>query len=267
MKAHGSLSALLLTLAFSALGAPSGTAVGTSETADDLTVYYYDRLPFFGDIDGKPAGRLVDIARLMLDTAAIRYRLVNVPVVRAFEILKKPGNACIIGALKTPEREAVYAYSDAIYRDQPFRIIVNRAKRAVLPERPTIRQVLESGLRLGLSEGYVYGTWLDSRLADYPPPSVYRINVGSNAERMHQMLVGDRFDYMFSVAEEAQEIVSRTAENREHLTTVEIADAPPGNRRYLLCSKDIDDALMRRIDAAIAKVKASSGQPHVSEMP
>ena len=258
MKTQGSLPSLLLTLAINVLIGASGAAAGTSEAADELTVYYYERLPFFGDIDGKPAGRLVDIAQQVLDTAKIRYRFENVPVVRFFEMLKKPGNACLLGALRTREREAIYTYTDDfIYRDQPFRIIINRAKRAMLPERPTLRQITESGLRLGLSEGYVYGEWLDGRLAEYPPPFVYRINVGSNAEKMYQMLAGGRFDYMFAVAEEAQEIVMRTPGNREHLTTVEIADAPPGNRRYLLCSKGIDDALMRRINEAIGPVKAS----------
>lgn len=263
MKPRPLLAALLLALALPGLA----TAAGEAGAPGELTVYYYDRPPFFGDVDGQPTGRLIDVARQILDTAKVRYRFENIPVVRLFEALKRPGNACVLGALRTKEREAMYTYTDDfIYRDLPFQIIINRAKRGALPERTSIRQILESGLRLGLSEGYVYGEWLDGKLAEYSPPT-FRINVGNQSERMHLMLISGRFDYMFSVAEEAQYVVARTAENRENLTTVEIADAPLGNRRYLLCSKGIDDALMRRINEAIATLKASPGSPRASGTP
>ncbi len=263
MKPRRLLAALLLALALPGLAATPAKAGASGE----LTVFYYDRPPFFGDVDGKPAGLLIDTARQRLETARIRYRFVNVPVVRFFEELKKPGNACVLGALRTKEREATYTYADDfIYRDLPFQIIINRAKREALPVRPTIRQILESDLRLGLSEGYVYGEWLDGKLAEHSPP-LYRVNVGNQSERMHLMLVAGRFDYMFSVAEEARYVVTRTAENREHLTTVEIADAPQGNRRYLLCSKGIDGALMRRINDAVATLKADPGTARATGTP
>ena len=107
---------------------------------NELIIYYFERMPFFGDRDGKAAGRLIDVTRLILKEAAVPYRFVNVPVVRFFDLLKKPGNSCLAGAHRTKERETIYAYSDDfIYRDQPFRIVVNKARRKALPDRPTIR--------------------------------------------------------------------------------------------------------------------------------
>ena len=225
--------------------------------AAEVTLYYYQRMPFFGDSDSKPAGLLIDISRLIFGQAAVSYQFVNVPVVRFFESLRKPGNSCVIGALRTKEREAIYAYSDDfIYRDQPFRVIVNKAKRKALPERPTIKQVLESGLRLGVTEGYVYGSWLDGKIAEHQP-IVQKINIGNETEKMHKMLIGGRFDYMFAVAEEARHVVAEDQQHRSHLTTVEIADAPRGNMRYLLCSKGIDSAILQKINAAIKAVKST----------
>ena len=227
------------------------------EPPAELTVYYFERMPFFGDRDGKASGLLVDVSRLILDEAAVPYRFVNVPVVRLFDSLKKPGNSCLAGAHRTKERETIYAYSDDfIYRDQPFRIIVNKARRKALPERPTIRQVLKSELRLGVAEGYVYGDWLDRKIVEYQP-TLLRVNIGNDSEKMHKMIIGGRFDYMFAVAEEARHIVAEDREHSDNLTTVEIADAPQGNMRYLLCSKGIDSVMLKKINAAIKTVKAS----------
>ena len=224
--------------------------------AAELTVYYYERMPFFGDVDGQPSGFLVDISRLIFDAAGVSYRLVNVPVVRFFEALKRPGNSCVIGARKNREREATYSYSDDfIYQDRPFRVIVSKNRRETLPERPDIRQILASDLRLGLTEGYAYGDWLDGEIAEHRP-LLQKINIGSETGKMHKMIIAGRFDYMFSVAEEAHHVVDKSRENTENLTVVEIADAPRGNLRYLLCSKGIDGALWRRINAAVGKVKS-----------
>ena len=243
----GPLLSILLALSVPALA---------GEPPAELTVYYFERMPFFGDRDGKAAGLLVDVSRLILDEAAVPYRFVNVPVVRLFDSLRKPGNSCLVGAHRTKEREAIYAYSDDfIYRDRPFRIVVNKARRKALPERPTIRQVLESELRLGVAEGYVYGDWLDRKIVEYQP-RLQKVNIGNDSEKMHKMIIGGRFDYQFAVAEEAQYIVAEDQEHRDNLTTVEIADAPNGNMRYLLCSKGIDSATMKKINAAIKTVKA-----------
>ncbi|MBS1228444.1 MAG: putative transporter, periplasmic substrate-binding protein [Proteobacteria bacterium] len=254
----GPLLSLLLAFSVSGLAA---------EPPAELTIFYYERMPFYGDRDGKPAGLLIDISRLILDQAGIKYRLVNVPVIRFFESLKKPGNSCLIGALKTKEREVIYAYSDDyIYRDQPFRIIVNKSKRKALPERPSIKQVLESELRLGVSDGYVYGDWLDRKIIEYQP-KLQKINIGNDSEKMHKMMIGGRFDYMFAVAEEARHIVSEDQEHSDNLTTVEIADAPRGNMRYLLCSKEIDSAIMQKINAAIKAVKSTPDYERLANPP
>lgn len=227
------------------------------EPPAELTVYYFERMPFFGDRDGEASGLLIDVSRLILDEAAVPYRFVNVPVVRLFDSLRKPGNSCVVGAHRTKERESIYAYSDDfIYRDRPFRIVVNKGKRKALPERPTIRQILQSELRLGVAEGYIYGDWLDRNIVEYQP-KLQKVNIGNDSEKMHKMIIGGRFDYQFAVAEEAQYIVAEDREHSDHLTTVEIADAPTGNMRYLLCSKGIDAVMLKKINAAIKTVKAS----------
>ena len=53
---------LLILLGFSV----SGLA---AEPAPEVTLYYYERMPFFGDAGGQATGLLIDISRLIFDEA------------------------------------------------------------------------------------------------------------------------------------------------------------------------------------------------------
>lgn len=98
-------------------------------------------------------------------------------------------------------------------------------------------------------------------------PGCKKVNIGNDSEKMHKMIIGGRFDYMFAVAEEARHIVAEDPEHSGHLTTVEIADAPNGNMRYLMCSKGIDAAMLKKINAAIKTIKASRDYERLTTLP
>ena len=233
----------------------------------ELTVYYFERLPFFGTQNGQPAGLLIDISKRIFDIAGIHYTFVQMPVRRLFDQLKDPRNACTVGALKTSDRASVYTYSDDfIYQDMPFMAIINANRRRVISEEPTVREILQSTLRLGVIEGYAYGEWLDTNLLKYAP-NAQKINIGDDTTKMHRMITNGRFDYMFAVAEEAHYVIDNHPEYAPMLTTVKIADAPTGNKRYLLCSKGIDDVLMQRINSAIAQLKTGGEQKQPRKQP
>jgi len=228
--------------------------------APKLTVYYYNRLPYYGETNGRLGGFLVDIARLVFDQAGISYEFVNMPVKRIPEVLKLPGNTCSIGWFLTPEREAVYTYStDFIYQDKPFCAICTQGGKARLPASPTLRNVLKSDLELGLIDGFAYGEWLEGNLRKYSP-RYQKVSIGEDSENMYQMLLGHRFDYMFVASEEAAYIVNSHPSYRSHLALVNLADAPRGNLRYLLFSRGVDKAILDPIDAAIPLVK--QGKPY-----
>lgn len=224
----------------------------------ELTILHFERMPYFGVESGRSAGLLVDVSGLIFAEAKIPVRYQVLPVRRIFAMLAEPVNACTLGALKTEAREKTYAYSDDfIYQDQPFTVILNAKHRHRFSKEPTVREVLESPLRPGVIDGYAYGEWLDRNLAQYQP-TLSRINIGDDTARLFRMIVADRVDYMFAVVEEADYVLRRHPEFARDLVKVPLADAPAGNKRYLLCSKGIDKDLMRRINVAIARVKTSS---------
>ncbi len=140
------------------------TAVNTFADSTKLKILYYDRLPYYGNVNGKVEGVLVDIAKEIFDEAGIQYEFVYTASIRVLENLKTHENSCALGWFKTKEREEIYSYSDDyIYQDKPYTMIINKEKINNLPKNPKMEDILRSNLVLGLVERYVYGEWMDKK--------------------------------------------------------------------------------------------------------
>ena len=77
------------------------------------------------------------------------------------------------------------------------------------------------------------------------------VTTSQSNDGMIRMLLGRRFDYMFATAEESSSVIEGVGTAAQDLVTVTMSDAPPGNKRYILCSKSVEDAVIDRLDAAI----------------
>jgi len=222
-----------------------------------LTVYYYNRMPYYGEVTGHPAGLLLDIAREVFERAGVPYRFVAMPVRRITENLRTDRNACSIGWFRTPEREAQFLFSDdCLYQDKPFCVIVRKDRSDRLPANPGIRDILQSNLELGLVEGFRYGDWLEGNLKAFAP-RCQPVAVGDDSGVMYRMLLGGRFEYMFAGSEEAAYVLASNADYAVRLDRVRVADAPAGNKRYIMFSPNTDPGLLARINAAIPEVRRS----------
>lgn len=75
-------------------------AVNTFANPLKLKVFYYDRLPYYGNVNGKVSGVMVDIAKEIFEKAGIDYEFVYSPSIRVLETLKIPENSCALVGLK-----------------------------------------------------------------------------------------------------------------------------------------------------------------------
>lgn len=222
-----------------------------------LTVYYYNRLPYYGTLNNRPGGILLDIARLVFDEAGIACEFQEAPAKRIPETLKAPGNACSIGWFMTREREAVYTFSaEYIYQDRPFCALYNLDRRSRLPADPTLKALLQANLELGMIDGFAYGDWLEANVAKYGP-RVQKVSIGEDSDNLFHMLLGGRFDYMFIGLEEASYILQSHPEYDHKLGLLAVTDAPKGNLRYILFSRGVDPDLLEKVNAAIPRVRQS----------
>ncbi len=234
--------ALALAVVFGASSAPA------AERA--LVVYYIPRPPFYltGD-DGRPRGIIVDIAKEVFWRARVAHRFKEAPCKRIIVNLKRKEYACGIGWFKKPEREAFARFSAPIYRDRPLVAVVNKKKAARLPPKPTLNRLLDSGLTIGVIDGFSYGPWADEGFERFKPKM--EVVTGSQQTLLRMMALG-RFDYALINAEEAEWRLENDPGLSARLEIKQIADAPEGNLRHIMFSLAVEKEVIERINAAIA---------------
>lgn len=225
----------------------------------EVTVYYYERPPFFGQVGTENEGIILRIARLVFEDARIPYRFEKLPVTRIFESLKQPGLHCVAGVFRTPEREGLYSFSAApIYQDSEPHYVIRKAEASDYAGLRTIGDLLASGRTLGVAESYSYGTWIDKNIISYDPPRE-TVNIGDDQSSFYAMLVVRRFDYFFASLEEATQLLRTNRLYSERLAVRELEDAPEGNIRWIMFSRDFPEELLARINRSIPRVRKSAG--------
>ncbi|MBC2714811.1 MAG: transporter substrate-binding domain-containing protein [Desulfobacteraceae bacterium] len=136
--------------------------------SDAISVYYYDRPPYRIKIsEAEVSGIMVDITKLIFQNMGISYKFEEIPFKRLLEELKSPIPACFPGILQTKDRKEFYLYSDPVFKNEPLLILINSWSRKSLSEKPTIEEVLTSHLKLGVVDGYSYGSWYDEKIKQY----------------------------------------------------------------------------------------------------
>lgn len=231
-----------------------GAAAGRAEPARaeaPLTIYYFPRPPFYvTDADGRATGRLVDLTRAIMARAGIRCRFVAVPSKRALLLLRQGAAGCGVGWMRTPEREAFVVFSRPIHRDAPLVALMRPERAAQLPPGTSLAGLLSSGLVLGVIDGFSYGHQVDRMIARANPA---RQVVTGEVVRLMRMTIARRCDWLLADRREAQWQLGHDPDLARGLRMVDLADAPPGNLRHLMCSPDLAGEMMERIDRAIVQ--------------
>jgi polar amino acid transport system substrate-binding protein len=220
-----------------------------------VTVYTYDRMPFFGQLNTDAEGFINQITRLVFENAKIPYVFEKVPVTRIFANLTQPGLSCIAGTFRNPEREQTYTFSsDFIYQDSPPRYLIRTTDQAHYAAIKDIKALLTSGKTLGVADKYSYGTWVDENILRYKPATAV-VNIRDDQSAFMQMLVLKRFDYIFASGEEAAYNLRNNPDFRDTISVKTLPDAPAGNIRWIMCNKDFPPDLLARLNKSIPEIK------------
>lgn len=229
-----------------------------------VTIYTYERMPFFGQLNTDAEGFINQISRLVFENAKIPYVFEKVPVTRIFANLTQPGLSCVAGTFRTPEREQTYTFSsDFIYQDSPPRYLIRSADQTHYAPIKDIKDLLTSGKTLGVADKYSYGTWVDENIQRYKPTTVV-VNVRDDQRAFMQMLVLKRFDYIFASGEEASYNLKNNPDFRNTISVKTLADAPAGNIRWIMCNKDFPPDLLARISRSIPEIKKTKAYQDIT---
>jgi polar amino acid transport system substrate-binding protein len=220
-----------------------------AEESSPLTVFVFDRPPYYQLDQGKPAGGfLLDIALAILDRAGLPYKVQELPPSRILATFQaKTVPACAVGWLRTPQREALAWFSPPIYRNKALGAAVNANARPY-PQTTTLDALLRTGLIWGLREGFSYGSTIDEAFAAYPASKLHRF---SNPQHMLHLLARQRLEAVLIEPEELAWLLRQEPNLAESIRLLPLADAPASVTRHIMCSAAVAPAVLDRINAAI----------------
>ncbi len=218
-----------------------------------LTVYFHERPPFTM-VDGQ-TGILVNLTKAILSEAGLHARFIELPTNRILSLVRNgEPDAVGVGWFLTQERESWGRYSLPIYQDQPLVAVVSSRVASSLGNPVRLNVLLSSGLALGHQQGSSFGPVVDAKIRTLglvPVETVVEI------PSLLQLIHAGKMDYTFLPEEEARYLLKRDPTLTPGLVLTKLADAPPGNLRYLLFPATVDPALLTRIDSAIERIRNS----------
>ncbi|UTW06706.1 substrate-binding periplasmic protein [Pseudomonas benzenivorans] len=215
--------------------------------AQPLPVYYIEKPPYYHSEQGEPTGFLLERARAIFRKAGIAVEFESRPSKRIqMKLALEREAACSIGWFKTEQRSTYAWFSRAIHRDTPMVVLTRTTLAEQVNAYASFTALLKSPLRLGLIDGFSYGE-LDALLAQ-----ASHSGITAAPTQNVRMLAAGRIDYTLVDERELPFILAEADMRDARLAQLSMPDLPPGQLRYLMCSKEMDRRLRERIDRAIS---------------
>lgn len=239
------LKRILLPLICVALFCPTRPAI-----AETLDILYFEYPPYYHRLeDGQASGIIIDIARRVFAMARVEPKFHFVPSKRILHDMQIGLPVASLGWFKTPEREEFARFSRPVYVNRPVGVFFLSEKEKLFRPYETLEALMASGkFTIGRVAGLSDGPEIDALLAKYPDRIV---DVTADSIRLVKMLETGRFDFFLLPPEEIDVLLQEAQASPEDFALKTMTDIPQGNCRYIMYSKAVDEALIRKIDDAI----------------
>lgn len=227
--------------------------------ADTLTVAWREKPPYHYTDNGVEKGFLLARGKLIFAQAGVPARFVEEPSKRILANFQSGKTAyCSLGRYRVSEREALAQYSDTIHIDPPQALLVSPSDLDKVRAHKSLASLMaDASLSVGLIDGVSYGPRFDAMLRKAGAERVQR--TVDSASMMRMVAVGrvsytlaDRYGWDFQ--RERDPVLAQ-------VTLVDFPDAPPGMTRHIMCSKDVPEATMRKLNRAIEAMKITERTP------
>ncbi len=226
-----------------------GIVPPTPTIANLITLHYNERPPYLVTTNQGVGGLTGDPATIVFERSNIPFQWRQTPSKRQIYLLQQnKGRDCLVGWFKNMEREKFARYTLPIYWDKP-QIALARADNDNIPVDCTVGDIFSnSKLNLLVKDGYSYGEFLDGKIKEYNP--LRTVTTVENSE-MLKMIYARHADYFFIAPEEADGLIMTSEFDLQDFKFVHFRDIPFGEKRYILCSVQVEDSIIERLNAAI----------------
>jgi len=103
--------------------------------------------------------------------------------------------------------------------------------------------------RLLMKQGFVHGAYLDQIIAKMPPENIVRVS--DDVASMVRMVRSGIADLVTTTEEETEVYVSQAGFGMKEFRVLHFPDVPAVEKRYILCSKQVPDSVINKLNAAI----------------
>ncbi len=227
------------------------TSVVVADCINIISVHYNERAPYLQTTPQGVIGLTADLANLVFEKANISFQWKKTPSKRQMLILKRNNECdCLVGWFKNSEREKFAKYTNYIYQDKP-QIALTRADNRKIKNGISVDDILsDRALSLLVKDGYSYGGFLDRKIIQHNPDSM---KVVFENRKMLELIHENRYDYFFIAPEEADGLIKASGFPKQDFKFVTFPDMPAGEKRYILCSMQIQDSIIEKLNKAILK--------------
>lgn len=215
-------------------------------TLFSLEINYEERIPYIQKNNGSINGLVATPALNALKRSGIVYTLKEKPSKRHLHEIKSNQKAiCALGWFKSSQRETFAKFSKVLYQDQPMGIVIRQQEKPIF-ENKKLEYILKIPKRLLTKASYSYGNLVDNKIKEY---KTHTTEVYTDNQKMLELIVKKRADYMFMAYEEASVLLVQS--KYESLEFIPVYDMPQGNKRYMMCSQKVDDEILNIINEYI----------------
>lgn len=223
-----------------------------SYASQKITLLYNDRPPYQVTLpNDNVTGLIADPIEKAFRLAKIDFQWKNIPTNRQLFMIKSNTEmVCGVGWFKKPERELFALFSKPIYQDQATVAIANIDLK-VTPQILFSDLMANNKIRILVKENYSYGQYADAILSQ-SKKNVF-ITTAENLIMLNMIKLG-RADLMLTSSEEASYFFEKGGNNLKDFNLLHFPDMPLGEKRHLMCSKNIPPELLAKLNQHIKNI-------------
>jgi len=239
------LTAIVVVLVATTIAATTANATG-----EPLKLGFVMRPGMAELASGVPIGTFLPITATVAREAHLDVQWQMLPQLRLIEEVRvDTPNFCAVGIYQTPERAAFAKFTLPFYHDKPLIVVAMKNKEAAIRKHASFAALTaDTNFKAGLLEGFSYGPTLDPIIGKMTG-NAERM-AGSSMQNISKLALG-RYDYIVATSDETPRGVAGMNVDPNDFVAIEFADMGPGASRHFMCSNAVDDATVKRLDAAI----------------
>jgi uncharacterized protein (TIGR02285 family) len=218
-----------------------------------IILLYSERPPFMHkQPDGSVAGTTATPVIRAFTKAAIPFELREAsPARRLLDVKENKRRVCSLGFYKTTERESYARYSKPVSQDSKMIGLVN-AKSPTANGISVDALLQREDVSVLIKESIVYGPYLESQFSTM---KARRVTTAAEFAQLFEMIKRERAQLLFMPEEEAHFYLNQAGYSAADFKLIQFAGMPPGEQRYIMCSMQVDEATVDRLNKAIDSAK------------